>query len=183
MTIRQLKTLGFNLNDCNRWLCPFKTHWSVYGRIMLEQKIYVKFCKLDKHFLSIPWLSSPGCNMIIIIETIPKKRWSLQIMINVWAGIYSRGVYSGKSDCLVLPKTWFLHKASWVWTTKKVANTHEGVELALNWGWSTLRTRHNDLPFDYINGFVFFLNFRFKLWFIYSYFKRWQLLISWHCQL
>ena len=182
MTIRQLKPLGFNLNDCNRWLCPFKTHWSVYGRIMLEQKIYVKFCKLDKHFLSIPWLSSPGCNMIIIIETIPKgearKSWLMYGRAFIQGGIFWK---------IRLPsftqKLWFLHKASWVWTTKRVAKTYEGVKLALNWGWSMLRTRLNDLAFDNINGLVLFLNFRIKLWFIYSYFKRWQLLISWHCQL
>ena len=38
---------------------------------------------------------------------------------------------------------------------KKMAKTHEGVQL--NWGWSTLRNPYNDLAFDNIHDSVFFL--------------------------
>ena len=48
-----------------------------------------------------------------------------------------RGVYSGKSDCLVLPKNKSFYgkpaKMSCVWT-EKLPKTHEGTELAQNRG-------------------------------------------------
>ena len=95
----------------------------------------------EKHSLGWLWIAKKVLASVILIRRSTVIIWNwIQPSCRCagsqyLASEYSRGVYSGKSDCLVLPKILFFSKTGKYRyeLEHKMSKPHEGAQIAKNW--------------------------------------------------